>query len=120
MRKKQHKCINPRNRDFDQFYMINYLEIGKLWHDIKCENDIDDKDDDDFNKLTIEDWIEPSSKEYSYYCLFCDNVSFDEEDQILEHLIDKHDFDLKKVFKQNNLSFYSQVKLINYIRRQVS
>lgn len=25
MRKKQHKSINPNNREFDKFYIINYL-----------------------------------------------------------------------------------------------
>lgn len=25
MRKKKHKSINPNNRDFDRFYIINYL-----------------------------------------------------------------------------------------------
>lgn len=25
MRKKQHKSINPNNKEFDKFYIINYL-----------------------------------------------------------------------------------------------
>ena len=39
MRKKQHKCINPKNTEFDRFYIINYLEYSKVWKDIKQEND---------------------------------------------------------------------------------
>lgn len=31
MRKKQHKRLNPSNRDYDKFYVINYLEAGKSW-----------------------------------------------------------------------------------------
>ncbi len=27
MRKKQHKCINPENKQFDKYYMINYLVL---------------------------------------------------------------------------------------------
>lgn len=31
MRKKFHKCINPNNKMYDKFYMINYLEPGRTW-----------------------------------------------------------------------------------------
>ena len=69
MRKKQHKCINPTNKDYDKFYIINYLvsiwdsqvheqrflekdfkalwilkEPGKLWQDLKHEKDVDESD----------------------------------------------------------------------------
>ena len=39
MRKKQHKMINPNNKEFDKYYIINYLEYSKVWQDIKCEQD---------------------------------------------------------------------------------
>ena len=31
MRKKNHKKINPRNSNYDRFYLVNYLEFGKTW-----------------------------------------------------------------------------------------
>lgn len=31
MRKKQHKRINPLNPEYDRFYLVNYLEVGKTW-----------------------------------------------------------------------------------------
>ena len=31
MRKKNHKKINPRNSNYDKFYLVNYLEFGKKW-----------------------------------------------------------------------------------------
>lgn len=34
MRKKQHKQINPKNPDFDMYYLVNYLEPGKTWEDL--------------------------------------------------------------------------------------
>ena len=37
MRKKAHKKINPQNRGYDQFYLVNYLEFGKNWEDISRE-----------------------------------------------------------------------------------
>jgi hypothetical protein len=35
MRKKQHKTINPKNTEYDKFYMINYLELGKNWQEVE-------------------------------------------------------------------------------------
>jgi hypothetical protein len=37
MRKKAHKKVNPQNRVYDQFYLVNYLEFGKNWEDISRE-----------------------------------------------------------------------------------
>lgn len=32
MRKKLwHKRINPENKEYDRFYIVNYLEPGKTW-----------------------------------------------------------------------------------------
>ncbi|XP_054940881.1 zinc finger protein 277 isoform X7 [Physeter macrocephalus] len=57
MRKKQHRKINPKNREYDRFYVINYL--------------------------------------------------------------DAHEFDLLKIKSELGLNFYQQVKLVNFIRRQI-
>lgn len=39
MRKKLHKRINPKNRTYDKFYVINYLEFGKSWEEVQSEDD---------------------------------------------------------------------------------
>ncbi|KAI2547475.1 zinc finger protein 277, partial [Homo sapiens] len=39
MRKKQHRKINPKNREYDRFYVINYLELGKSWEEVQLEDD---------------------------------------------------------------------------------
>lgn len=39
MRKKLHKRIQPKNKDYDEFYIINYLEEGKNWHVLEREQD---------------------------------------------------------------------------------
>ncbi|CAF0704556.1 unnamed protein product [Brachionus calyciflorus] len=112
MRKKQHKCINPNNKEFDKFYIINYLEYSKYWQEIKQERDLDDyKRNSPEPNPSIEDWNDPVQ---TYYCLFCDE-QFEDEDGIMGHMNLKHNFDLKSI---DFLSFYNQVKLINYIRRQ--
>lgn len=35
MRKKGHKLLNPNNREYDRFYLINYLCSDKHWKQIK-------------------------------------------------------------------------------------
>jgi hypothetical protein len=136
MRKKQHKCINPENKEFDKYYIINYLEQGKKWKELKNEKDHrlftnnnhhqrNDKNNNeskkyhadavDDNDQSIEDWNDPVQ---TYFCLFCDDA-FETEDEILNHMISQHKYDLKSIISQMKLSFYNQVKLINYIRRQV-
>ena len=35
MRKKAHKLLNPNNREYDRFYLINYLCSDKHWLQIK-------------------------------------------------------------------------------------
>ena len=63
----------------------------------------------------IEDWNDPIQ---NYFCLFC-KESFENEDDILSHMIKDHKYDLKSNLTKFNLSFYNQVKLINYMRQQV-
>lgn len=47
MRKKKHFKINARNRIYDKFYVINYLEPGKNWETFENENY---ESDEDYNK----------------------------------------------------------------------
>lgn len=39
MRKKLHKRINPKNKCYDKYYIVNYLEVGKDWQEIEKEDD---------------------------------------------------------------------------------
>ena len=51
-------------------------------------------------------------------CLFCPATYADFGD-LLDHMNLVHEFDYKSTVKQMKLNFYKQVKLINYIRRQI-
>ncbi|XP_014677907.1 PREDICTED: LOW QUALITY PROTEIN: zinc finger protein 277-like [Priapulus caudatus] len=46
MRKKKHKQLNPNNPEYDKFYVINYMGLGKDWRKVQsqleCENERDD------------------------------------------------------------------------------
>jgi hypothetical protein len=43
MRKKAHKKINPQNRAYDEFYLVNYLEFGKNWEDLAQQHQQDEE-----------------------------------------------------------------------------
>jgi len=51
-------------------------------------------------------------------CLYCEFSSSNAE-KLRLHMHELHDFDLNDVKLRLNLSYYQQVKLVNYIRRQV-
>ncbi|PNF33428.1 hypothetical protein B7P43_G03360 [Cryptotermes secundus] len=125
MRKKQHKKINPKDTEFDKFYIINYLEMGKNWRQVKNEPDDDDDDDELSNAENSDrrvsvgnwsDWEEDEDKvENPVVCLFCErSSSFDE---IQSHMNNAHGFDFTRI--SVDMDFYHQVKLVNYVRRQV-
>ncbi|XP_012942323.1 zinc finger protein 277 [Aplysia californica] len=119
MRKKQHRKINPKNKEYDQFYIINYMEMGKNWESLQSE---DNRPVSNHEKPANEEeewsgWTEDS--EPRVVCLFCD-FSCPNQSDLLAHMKEKHGFDLQDVNQKLQLNFYQKVKLINYIRRQVS
>lgn len=112
MRKKAHRRINASNREYDRFYIINYLELGKTWEEVQSEDDRDLLHDEE------DDWSDWKDHPVSAVCLFCDHQSDTLED-IYTHMKDDHGFDLHLLKTELNLNFYQQVKLVNYIRRQI-
>ncbi|KAM9807703.1 zinc finger protein 277 [Neosynchiropus ocellatus] len=112
MRKKTHRRINASNRQYDRFYVINYLELGKTWEEVQSEDDRELVEDDD------DDWSDWQAHPVLAVCLFCDHQS-DTMDQIYIHMKGTHGFDLHKLRTDLGLGFYQQVKLVNFIRRQI-
>jgi len=108
MRKKNHRKLNPQNKEYDKFYLINYTELGMNW--LKIHQEADDVDEDDF-----EGWPE---KEGPGFCLFC-NQAFNSVSAIFDHMKEKHNFDFLALCKSKSLNYYEKVKLINYIRSEV-
>ncbi|XP_069141616.1 zinc finger protein 277-like isoform X2 [Argopecten irradians] len=117
MRKKQHKKVNPKNKSYDKYYIINYLEMGKNWEAIQQENDRDIVSDD--STETEDEWEgwqeEAGSQAVCLYCMFSSSNSA----KLHAHMQELHDLDLQDVKLRMNLDFYQQVKLINFIRRQL-
>lgn len=49
MRKKKHFKIASKNRQYDRFYVINYLEPGKNWESFENDNyDSEDEKRDEY------------------------------------------------------------------------
>ncbi|XP_038636084.1 zinc finger protein 277 isoform X2 [Scyliorhinus canicula] len=162
MRKKQHRRINAKNHEYDKFYTINYLELGKNWEEVQSEDDremIEEQDDD---------WSDWQGPPVCAVCLFCEKAQ-DTTEKLQLHMKVAHHFDLlnlkyemdhssvlemvtrnrfkeverlrkkeekgksviakKEVIKYSSriithlllksLNFYQQVKLVNFIRREI-
>ncbi|KAI7894529.1 uncharacterized protein EV154DRAFT_498083 [Mucor mucedo] len=114
MRKKKHFKIASKNRQYDRFYVINYLEPGKNWESFENDNY---ESDDEKRDESWADWEEDVQE--STMCLFDTNVSTSPK-EALAHMKSEHDFDLPKIRKEKELNFYQIIALINYIRHQSS
>uniref|UniRef100_A0A671PF93 Zinc finger protein 277-like n=1 Tax=Sinocyclocheilus anshuiensis TaxID=1608454 RepID=A0A671PF93_9TELE len=112
MRKKQHRRINARNHDYDRFYVINYLELGKTWEEVQSEDDRELFEDED------DDWSDWQAHPVCAVCLFCEQQA-ETMEKMYTHMEETHEFDLHKLKTDLSLKFYQQVKLVNYIRREL-
>ncbi|KAK3884366.1 hypothetical protein Pcinc_011377 [Petrolisthes cinctipes] len=69
MRKHQHRCLNPKNKIYDRFYLRNYLRPGTPWEETKRElereSDTESLGDGDGETEWREDDTPPTT------CLFC-------------------------------------------------
>lgn len=130
MRKKGHKKINPSNIAYDRFYLVNYVEFGKTWQDrsngangesfespeeelagLGFDSDETEGEDDG-------DWGDWTGDLSGIVCLFCSAI-YTELGDLLNHMNVVHTFDYKKLKSDMNLTFYQQIKLINFMRRQL-
>ncbi|XP_053263003.1 zinc finger protein 277 isoform X1 [Podarcis raffonei] len=112
MRKKQHRRINAKNREYDRFYIINYLEFGKTWEEVQSEDDRELLDNQE------EDWSGWEEHPVCAVCLFCEKQA-DTTEKLYAHMEEAHGFDLLNIKAEHGLNFYQQVKLLNFIRREV-
>ena len=140
MRKKFHKHLNPFNKDYDKFYVNNYMRgeknwkptansstINKLTDSLKelktdastsksteCDHlpskEGDGEEDEDEN---WDDWTQTTEEPLKILCLFCDQ-SMTSLEKFENHLLVDHKFQFQTVF---SYPFYKQVKLVNYVRR---
>ncbi|EFA76405.1 C2H2-type zinc finger-containing protein [Heterostelium album PN500] len=62
MKKKKHMRLNPQNNIYDRFYLLNYLEAGKNWEQIKKEDEEDTTVEPVTNNIDILKQVETESK----------------------------------------------------------
>ncbi|CAJ0954597.1 unnamed protein product, partial [Mesorhabditis belari] len=125
IRKRNHREVNRANHYYDKFYIINYLELGKRWLDVLGEDfeDTTTAFQESDEELEAESWCEWQEDnvdldETRVVCLLCDE-STERGDLLIEHIQEKHGFDLLKLIKDNKLETYERMQLINYVRKQV-
>uniref|UniRef100_A0AC35TKC8 C2H2-type domain-containing protein n=1 Tax=Rhabditophanes sp. KR3021 TaxID=114890 RepID=A0AC35TKC8_9BILA len=122
MRKRNHREVNPKNNYYDKFYIINYLELGQRWLDIVNQDfednmptfaDSDEEDEVDNWKEWNEDKIDV--EEIQVACLVCEHTE-ETLEEICQHMVKSHKFDLLKHIEEKELDTYGRMKLVNYIR----
>lgn len=129
MRKKNHKKINPRNSVYDKYYLVNYLEFGKSWAEVTKERDYEDKpfededlptgfDSDHSDEANENDWSDWRGNLSGAVCLFC-AANYTDITDLLNHMNVVHEFNYQEMKATLQMNFYQQIKLINYIRRQM-
>lgn len=129
MRKKGHKRINPDNKEYDKYFLVNYLgEKDQKQFKSKYQpksnfrrepqpSKSSDKQDVDSNVDSDPEWSEwTEDTGPSITCLFCKHGEM-EYDHILDHMERQHYFSFTKATV--GLDFYHKIKIVNYIRRQV-
>lgn len=114
---KGHYRINPQNHEYDRYYVINYVQNGKLWQELEADQDGDEEDraakspiDNQENFESLNDPIDERTM-----CLFCNELfSSPECSSFRTHLKELHNFDLCHLDRLGDE--YSRIKAITYLR----
>lgn len=112
MKKRPHDKI-PNQKQFDRYYMVNYLEQGSKWQDIEREGDGDDEEG-----VTLEEGLKDWDDETEIIetkCLICDETIAD-PDECVRHMAMVHGFRMEDVKKVVGNEFYKLVRFVNYAR----
>lgn len=119
MRKKGHKRINPYNKIYDRFFLVNYRS-DQLKKQPEVKNipvKLHAKENSPFRSEDSEsDWSDWYGEEQQTTCLFC-TVTKSKVEDLKAHMKSIHSFDFDS--QVAGLSFYQRVKIVNYIRRQM-
>lgn len=120
MRKKGHKRINPDNKSYDKYFLVNYRSTNRS---PKPEKPSESSKESVFETHAVDvdgesdsDWSDWEGDKQELICLFCSKSDTDFE-RLKTHLLDEHTFNFNETINQFN--FYQKIKIINYIRRQM-
>ena len=104
MRKKGHKQLDPECKDYDRFYLVNYLEAGRTFRSEESLHVSWTEEERDTS-----DWVGAAE---SLVCLFCRETR-DDFDRLTQHMQEEHCFSFQGV---TGCSFYQKVRFVNLIR----
>lgn len=124
MRKKGHKRINPDNKLYDKYFLINYKKemkssgacsdnskyVRAMVNEQSRTFDSPDNSDEDWG-----DW-DGNWETENIACLYCTHTETNFQ-TLKQHMQQTHGVDIDTELA--NLSFYEKVKVINYVRRQM-
>ncbi|KAF1623406.1 hypothetical protein FQV09_0001534, partial [Eudyptes chrysolophus] len=91
---------------------FKYREFGKSWEEVQSEDDRELLDN------LEEDWSDWEEHPVCAVCLFCEQQA-DTTEKLYLHMQKSHGFDFPKIKSEHGLNFYQQVKLVNFIRREI-
>ena len=117
MKSKNHFKISGKDERWDQFYLINYVNLNNKTNDTvnrkdnaNFKNEPEPLEEEDNNWDDLDDEIDLQTQ-----CLFCNEILSNPEDCFI-HMQNLHSFNLKNIQREHNLKFYDTMKLINYFR----
>ncbi|CAK1587159.1 unnamed protein product [Parnassius mnemosyne] len=127
MRKKGHKRINPANKEYDKYFLVNYLGekpttikentkkyFAKVHNTTPRSNEDCEKDSNADSDPDWSEWTEENGPLIT--CLLCEHTEMEYE-SILDHMEHTHEFSFTSATM--GLDFYHKVKIVNFIRRQI-
>lgn len=125
MRKKGHKRINPDNKEYDKFFLVNYVgdkktKINHRPYNNRTQNHVPHRSADYEHDSNVDsdpewsDWTEENGPLIT--CLLCEHTEM-EYDNILDHMERQHEFSFTNV--TSGMNFYHKIKIVNYVRRQI-
>lgn len=145
MRKKAHKRINPNNREYDRFFLLNYRNkkplnkptVGKrkterrrkvqeeavaevrspeLATSPDFEYRFPVRSQSDASDSDWSDWDEDMGKISPFNCLYCKHKE-EKFEALKKHMLATHVVDFDSALQ--GLNFYEKIKVVNYVRRQI-
>lgn len=111
MKNKRHYKIDPKNHQYDKYYIANYLKnAGK-----KDDNDAIDVEKEGEMQDEEDDWDDLNEElDLRTSCIFCSEV-FEKPDHVFSaHLMEAHKFDLEELRK--DYDFYDYIKIVTFLR----
>lgn len=111
LKSKNHFKINGKDERWDQFYLVNYVNLVK-----SSRNTIANEENDIEEDGGVDEWEDLKDEiDLKTQCLFCNDITVDPE-RCFVHMKTEHGFDLKGTQREHKLSFYDTMKLVNYLR----